>query len=152
MNHLLHASAGVAKRIPYPMNWLAAFHSGWITGCVLLVLPQGIPWARMAFSSGAVMGRTSGPPESIFSFGRIAMHLGLAVLYAAIMAQVVRHFRSWRALAAGGGMGLVLYLINFGVTWVVWPEFAGREGQAVFSHFVFGLFFSACYLGMVSRR
>lgn len=80
------------------------------------------------------------------------MHLGLAVLYAAIMAQVVRHFRSWRALAAGGGMGLVLYLINFGVTWVVWPEFAGREGQAVFSHFVFGLFFSACYLGMVSRR
>ncbi len=66
MNHLLHASAGVAKRIPYPMNWLAAFHSGWITGCVLLVLPQGIPWARMAFSL-SVRGQSHPPVRGLKS-------------------------------------------------------------------------------------
>src|SRR5262245_24061355 len=97
----LGPAVGFTARPP-ALDWMAALKSGLVAGAILLVLPQGIPWSALVFTSGAVMGRTALSPDSVTTLYLIPVHLLLAVLYAGIIAVLVRHFRSWRALIAGG--------------------------------------------------
>lgn len=133
------------------MDWMAALKSGLISGILLLLVPQGIPWAALTFYSGSVMGRTS-EAESHLNFGRVIIHLLLALLYAIPVALFVRRMRSWRAVLFGGAIGIVLYFLNLAVTGTLRPSFSGNEFRVFVTHLIFGLFSSACYLGMVSRR
>jgi len=133
-------------------DWRAAVKSGLIAGVILLVLPQGIPWSALVFTSGAAMGRTVASPSVGSTLALIGCHLLLAILYAGIISALVRRFYSWRALVAGGIIGLLLYWANFACIRLAAPHLLGNEARVVFSHAVFGLFAAAAYTGLMTRK
>jgi hypothetical protein len=133
------------------ISWSAAVFSGLMMGVVLLLLPQGIPWAPLTFLSG-VMGRSTETPTPRLTIGEICIHFSLALIYAIIIAAILRNVRSWRGILLGGITGLGLYFINFILTSLCAPQFLGREERVVFTHVLMGFFTAAFYLGIRRRR
>jgi len=131
-------------------NWLAALESGFISGALLLLLPQGIPWSAQNAFSGAIMGRTMGPAG--FHIGSAALHMGLAVAYGLLIGAAVRGIRSWRALPAGAAAGLGLYCLNVAVVALAAPQWTGEELPVAITHLLFGLFAAAAYAGLTQRK
>jgi hypothetical protein len=129
----------------------AVFKSGLISGVIFLLFPMGSPWSALSFGSGAVMGRTIAGNGTVQTFGKVVLQLALALVYALVIALIVKHFRSWRAIVVGGLVGLVLYGLNLAFVTLALPELRGMEARVVFTHFVFGLIAAACYKGMVRR-
>jgi hypothetical protein len=134
------------------LQWLTAVKAGLATGGVFLVFPLGSPWSAMSFESGAVMGRSLSLHGSGITIGKILVHLTLAVAYTFIIATVVKRFQAWRAVVAGGIVGLVLYAVNVAVVSTALPQFRGMEGRVAFTHFAFGLIAAALYKGMARPR
>jgi len=139
------------ERTHVPLNWPAALKSGLIAGFVLLVLPQGIPWAALDFFSGAVMGRQIDAHVFAGRAGFILLHFAVAIAYALVIAFLIRPLHSWRAILAGGIIGLALYFINLGVTLLLEPTIIGPEFRVGLSHVVFGLIAAAAYAGLRRR-
>ena len=134
------------------MNWSAAVRAGLLAGAVLLVVPQGSPWAGMSFFSGVVMGRTIGswgtwPPLVV-----LMLHLGVAVVYTFAIAAIVKNFKSWRGILVGGLVGLALYPLNFAFVAMLIPSLVGGEFRPAFTHLVFGLFAAGAYKGIARRQ
>jgi len=132
------------------VKWLAAAKSGLLAGLLLLLLPQGVPWAALNFFSGAVMGRTS--QSSGPDIGRIIIHLAISLMYGIIIAMIIKDMKSWWVIPFGGLIGLVLYFLNLICVKMWISHFAGHEEQVALTHVIFGLFAAAIYGGLTHRR
>lgn len=106
----------------------------------------------MSLESGAVMGRSLSLHGTGLTVGKILLHLALAIVYACIIATIVKRFQAWRAVVAGGVVGLVLYGVNLGMVSAAFPQFVGMEGRVAFTHFAFGLICAGLYKGMARPR
>jgi Mg/Co/Ni transporter MgtE len=87
-------------------------------------------------------------PES----GVVVLHLVLSVIYGFIISLVVINLHELRAVFIGGIVGLVLYLINFGVVSAWLPGLRGNEVSVIVTHGVFGLITAGAYRGLLRRR
>jgi hypothetical protein len=130
------------------LKWLVALRTGLVCGAIFLLLPLGSPWSAMSISSGGIMGRALTLEGTGATAISITIHFCLAIIYAGIIAATVKNVLSWRGILLGGGVGLTLYAINFGIVNFAFPQFAGMEGRVAFTHLVFGLFAAALYKGM----
>src|SRR5947207_3020757 len=79
-------------------QWGAAVGAGLIAGTVLLLVPQGSPWAELTFFSPVVMGRplplVMAPPLLLVW----VIHLLVAVAYGLIISALVAPLRKERAI------------------------------------------------------
>jgi hypothetical protein len=143
----------VSERTSWRLDGLAAVKAGLIVGAVFLLLPQGSPWSALTPFSKVVMGRAIGMlgPSEI-PLGLVALlHMLVAVIYAFIIATLVSFFENWRGILLGGLVALGLYLLNFGIVKLTMPALIGAEGRVAAAHLLFGLYVSACYLGLANR-
>jgi hypothetical protein len=137
-------------------DWTAAAVSGFAAGAVLMVLdllwsaffnPDG-PWRTShmiaPIFTGADSLQTSGYG---FSVGVVAIslatHYVLGILFglgvAALMVQFGLDATLGRALLAGAVLGVLLYLVNFGVLVEFFPWLKALRGTATLAaHVVFG--------------
>jgi len=134
------------------LQWLTALKAGLATGGIFLIFPLGSPWSAMSLDSGAVMGRSHSLHGSGSTVGTILLHLILAIIYTVIIASLVKRFHAWRAVVAGGVVGLLLYGVNLAIVSFAAPQFAGMEGRVAFTHFTFGFISAALYKGMARPR
>jgi len=126
--------------------------AGFLAGVVLLLAPRGSPWSTLTFFSPVVMGRILPPDMQMPLIITWLVHLGLSAIYGLSISRVVAHLTQGRAVATGGLMGLVLYLLNFGVVTALWPQLRGSELTVAFTHIVFGLIAAGGYRGLLRRR
>ena len=80
------------------------------------------------------------------------IHLAVSVLYGLLISRVVAGLKQQRAVFAGGLLGLLLYVVNFGVVSTWWPQLRGSEISVVFAHIVFGLIAAGAYRGLLRRQ
>ena len=133
------------------IQWGPAIGAGLIAGLVLLIIPRGSPWSSFTFFAPAVMGR------SVVGLGLMLgtaslIHLAVSVLYGLLISRVVAGLKQQRAVFAGGLLGLLLYVVNFGVVSTWWPQLRGSEISVVFAHIVFGLIAAGAYRGLLKRQ
>jgi hypothetical protein len=132
------------------LNFPAAMKAGLVSGAVLLLIPQGIPWASLASFTAVVMGRPAASFE-LNTVVAVVLHMGISVLYAIVVAASVKAIRTWRGIMVGGAVGLGLYAINLGVIVLTWASDMAGETNALFAHLIFGLFTAAIYKGMTQE-
>ena len=134
------------------LQWGAAVGGGLIAGIILLIVPRGSPWSALTFFSVVIMGRALGTYNELPPLWAWIIHLGVSILYGLIIAKAVSTLRRRQAFIVGGAVGLVLYVINFGVVSTWWPDLRGNELSVVFTHIVFGLIAAGAYRGLLRRR
>lgn len=137
------------------IRWSRAVEAGLIVGAITFLLSRGIPWVGSGLINPAVMGRELTPghaPGGSLFLEALAIHFGLSVVYALIIAPIVHGFRTWVAGAVGGLVGLVLYFINYAVAGMIMDMDGQREWSCVVLHIVFGIICAEAYKGFVRRR
>ena len=132
-------------------QWTAALGAGLIPGVILLITPRGSPWSSLTFFNPTVLGRAAPTETGVSLEGSILLHLLVSLLYGLIIARLVTQFTQLRAVVAGGVIGLLLYLVNFGAVFWLAPDFLGSEVSVVFTHAVFGLIAGGAYRGLLRR-
>ncbi len=101
---------------------------------------------------GAILlGKGVLPPPADFAAGpflaAIVVHFSLSVIYAIVLAALIKGFDTGVAILIGLVFGLALYLVNFYVLTAVFPWFAmARTPITVFTHLVFGACGAWAYL------
>jgi len=134
------------------VQWGPALGSGLIAGGLLLIVPRGSPWSALTFFSPVVMGRAI---STIFEMPLVVtwiIHLAISIIYALLICKAIAGLRQQRAILTGGIAGLILYVVNFGVVSMWWPEMRGSEVSVVFTHVVFGSIVGGAYRGLLRRR
>lgn len=134
------------------LQWTAALGAPLIAGLILLIVPGGIPWSALSFFSPVIMGRAVPDHWNLPLSVAIFFHFAIALVYGLIIALAVMRLTQWRAILAGGALGLILYGINFWVVSLWIPELRGSEPTALLAHVVFGLTTAAAYRGLLRRR
>jgi hypothetical protein len=134
------------------IQWTAAVAAGFIAGLVLLIVPHGSPWSSITFFSRIIMGRAQ-PVGVVLDLPVVwLIHLAISLIYAVIISLFLAHLTQARAILTGGLLGLVLYLLNFGIVTLVWPAWRGNELSVLFTHVVFGLIAGSAYRGLLRRK
>src|SRR6185436_12240638 len=134
------------------LQWIPAIAAGLIAGLILLLVPGGSPWTSFTFFSRVIMGRIVPDGSSMPLPGAMMLHLDVSLVYGLVISLAVVRLRQWRAIVAGGVTALLLFLINFGVVSIWFPELAGNEPMVFLTHLVFGLLAAAAYRGLLRRR
>lgn len=145
-------SAEAVRHDRVPWDWFKVFQSGLLTGLVLYLLPQGLPWAGLNMFSGAIMGREANLESNSLSFLGTLLHFVLAAGYACIVLSVARHVRVWRGVLLGSLMGVVCYGLNWVLTHFLLSYYAGHEGRVLVTHLAFGLYVTAIYKALAGER
>lgn len=110
-------------------------------------------------TAAIVMGRSVLGPSA--GFDPIVMgvatlvHAALSLVYAAVLAKVVRNMSLGAALLAGGAFGLILYGVNLHAFTAIFPWFIPVRGAiTLLAHLVFGVTAAAVYhvVGRPVRR
>lgn len=110
----------------------------------------GSPWGPARMIAAMVLGRGVLPPPASFDLAvvltALVVDIALAIIYALVLAAIIRRW-SLAASAAGGAVfGLVLYVINFYGFTALFPWFEmGRNGVTIFTHVVFSLIAAVAY-------
>ncbi len=137
---------------PNSYQWWAALGAGLIAGLILLIVPRGNPWAGVTFFAPVVMGRDLAPSQTVSLSESSLMHLGLTVVYGAIISVSVQRVTQFRAFLTGGLVGLALYGLNLGVVLLWLPMLRGNEIAVAVTHLVFGMIAAGAYRGLLRRR
>jgi hypothetical protein len=116
-----------------------------------MVVPRASPWSALNFFAPVIMGRvvpeTWGMPVIIVK----VLHLAIAIVFGIIISIVVSRITQFRAVFAGAGIGLLLYLGGLGIVSQWFPELRGDEITVAFAHAVFGGIAGGAYRGLLSR-
>lgn len=147
------------------VDWSAAVWAGVISGAVFMMLEMimvpmfldGSPWGPPRMIAAMVLGQDVLPPPATFDFvilmAAMVVHFVLSILYAIVLALIVRRWTMGPAVLVGGGFGLGLYLANFYVFTAVFPWFANaRNWVSIFAHIMFGVVAAWAYKALESRR
>lgn len=140
------------------LNVRAAMGAGIVASLVFQVLEIGLiplfgggsPWGPARMIAAIVLGQDVLAPAGTFSLAVVVVALvvdiGLAVIYALVLAAIIRRW-SFAAAAIGGAVfGVVLYVVNFYGFTALFPWFAvGRNGVTIFTHIVFSLTVAVVY-------
>ncbi len=118
-------------------DWKAAILAGIIAGAVFMMLEMimvplflgGSPWGPPRMIAAIIMGKEVLPPPATFALGvfivAMIVHFILSIIYAIILAAIVRRNSKTAAVAIGAVLGLALYFINFyGFQAILFPWFA----------------------------
>lgn len=140
------------------LNLRAALWAGVIGSLVFQVLEivliplfgGGSPWGPARMIAAIVLGQGVLSPAGTFSLPvvvtALVVDIVLAMIYAAVLAAIVRRWSLGAAAVAGAVFGVVLYAINFYGFTVLFPWFViGRNGVTIFTHVVFSLTVALVY-------
>lgn len=143
------------------IQWKAAILAGIVAGLVFLILEMmlvpmflgGSPWGPPRMIGAMALGADVLPPPATFDIGvvltAVVIHMVLSMLFAVVLAFVIRGWDISKAAVAGAIWGLVLYFLNFYVMTAIWPWFAdARNWVSILSHLVFGLVAGISYVKM----
>ena len=133
------------------VQWGPAVGAGLIAGFVLVIVPRGSPWSSLTFFQPTIMGRSLATSTTPLILAWL-VHLAVSVVYGLFISRVLVSFAFRRALLTGALLGLILYVINFGVVSLFWHGYRGNELLVVFTHIVFGLICAGAYRGLLRRR
>ena len=134
------------------VDWMAVLGGGLFAGSAmlmaLLVLSVAVydesPWKLVRMMAATVRGTAALEPESRFdatlAMIGVSVHYGLALLYAAALANLLADFRRAYAPWLGIAFGVALYFANlYGFTHL-FPWFAElRTADTLLAHAFFGL-------------
>lgn len=134
------------------LQWSAALGAGLIAAIVLLLVPRGSPWASITFFTPVVVGRSIPTSLEIPLLMVMMIHFAVSILYGLLVSLVAANLTQLRAAIAGGVVGLLLYLVNFGIVSMWLPYLRGNEVSVLFTHVVFGLIAGGAYRGLLRRR
>ncbi|MDX9850103.1 MAG: hypothetical protein RBT01_06350 [Anaerolineaceae bacterium] len=116
----------------HPIDWLAAFWSGLISGVAMLLLSIILPWiilgdplfiTRLMASillGPQVMPLQSGLVPGIYVVALIT-HFSLSFFYAALIVLIFHRWGMLVAFVGGGIFGLIIYVINYFSFSIVFP-------------------------------
>ncbi len=134
------------------INWKSAIWAGIIAGLIFMMLEMvmvpmflgGSPWGPPRMIAAIGMGKEVLPPPATFDIGilmvAVILHLLLSVVYAVIIAFIVKGMEFSMALAVGGVIGLAIYFLNFYLMTSIFPWFENaRNWVSIFSHISFGV-------------
>jgi hypothetical protein len=130
----------------------AALWAGFIAGIILLIVPSGSPWSGIIFFAPVVVGRIIPPDAGLPIVAVWVIHLVVSLIYGVLTSLVVNRFHRGKALLAGAVCGAILYMINFRVVAVFWPNLKGNEVAVAFAHIVFGLIAAGAYRGLLKQN
>lgn len=153
-----------AKALEPELDWAAAGWAGLIAGIAFVLaettltsLFTGGPDADAVRRIAAIaLGETVLPPPTPFTalvfVAAMSVHLPLSLLYARILAALVRGLDAGRAAAAGASFGAILYAVNYYVFTEIFPWFAPARGWITLtSHVVFGVLAAWTYVELAGR-
>lgn len=143
------------------INWKAAIWAGIIAGLIFMMLEMlmvplfldGSPWGPPRMIGAIILGKDALPPPATFNLGilmiAIMLHLALSVIYAIIIAFIIKNMTFEKALAVGAAIGLIIYFVNFYGMTVLFPWFANaRNWISAFTHVAFGIGAAWAYVGI----
>ena len=150
------------------IDWKAAIQAGVIGGIIFMVLEMAMvaiflgksPWGPPHMIAAIVLGKSvlpmPGGPPPMFSasvmMAAMVVHFPLSIIFALILAWMIRGRPYGTAVGIGAVFGLLLYLVNFYLFTGIFPWFAmARSWVTVFTHLAFGVATAMSYLSM-SRR
>jgi hypothetical protein len=153
---------------PIRVSWTAAIWAGIVSGAVFLVLEMILvptvlgmsPWGAVRMMAAIIMGRgVLAPPEQPATFdltvtiAAMVVHFALSIMYAIVLAFVIRRMSVGPAVVVGAIYGLALYAINFYGFTAVFPWFAmARNWVSIVTHLVFGATAAWAYVGIARKR
>ena len=140
-------------RAPQATDWRAGAWAGLIAGLVfmmaemlMVMFVQGqSPWGPPRMMAAMALGEQALPPPADFDLKimTVAMmiHIPLAIVYGLAIGWIVHRFETGIALAVGGAIGVVIYLVNFyPIAAAAFPWFAMARGWvSAMAHVLFGL-------------
>ena len=133
------------------VRYKAVVKSFLIAGTIFFIIfPQGSPWNATGPTGlpDAIMGRQLGLPFIVTTL----LHYFVAFVYTLILAFAIYRLRIFPAIMLGGGMGFVLYGLNF----LLFRNFSGVdrgiEIDTLITHVVFCLVASAAYKALSVPR
>jgi uncharacterized membrane protein YagU involved in acid resistance len=146
------------------LNWKAAIWAGIIAALIFLMLEMlmvplflnGSPWAPPRMIGAIVLGKEVLPPPATFDLGivmaAIVLHLVLSILYAVVIAFIIKKMSFIQALAVGAVIGLLIYFVNFYIMTGMFPWFAmARNWVSAFAHVAFGIGVAWAYMKLQSH-
>lgn len=132
--------------------WKSAITAGIIAAAVMLILElimnplflDAPIWGPPRMMAAIVLGEGVLPPPATFDLGVIlaamVVHFSLSIIFAVILALIIRGLSAAVASIVGAAFGLVLYLVNFFLFTAIFPWFAdARNWVQVVIHILFGL-------------
>lgn len=133
------------------ISWSRVITAGLVAGILFLVMEMllvifalgGSPWGPPRMMAAMVLGNNVLPPPAIFDLGimlvGLIIHIVLSIIYAAIIAFIIKSMKMGVAIAVGSLIGLSLYFINFYGFTSIFEWFAmARNWVSIISHIVFG--------------
>ena len=134
------------------LQGMPALAAGLIAGVILLIVPHASPWEGLTSFTPAILGRVVPPAWNVSVVSVGMLHLALSVIYGFIISSAVISIRELRAVFVGGLVGLLLYLLNFGIVSMWLPTLRGNEVSVAITHGVFGLIAAGAYRGLLRRK
>lgn len=147
------------------IDWKAARWAGLGAGTLFYILnlyltPSfngGNEWIIMRLMASVVLGSQALAPPATFDFliflTSLAVTLGLALVFAGVIAYVVHRFGFWLGVGLGAILGLCLYAINFYSLTYFFPWFFAMNSPImVFTHVVFGATAGGLYEALEIER
>ncbi len=144
------------------INWKSAIWAGVIAGLIFMMLEMimvplflgGSPWAPPRMIAAIILGEIVLPPPATFEFGifmsALVLHMALSIIYAIVIAFLVKNMTLGKALAVGAAVGLIIYFVNFYGMTVLFPWFAmARNWVSAVAHVSFGIGAAWAYIGLL---
>ncbi len=145
-------------------SWKAAVLAGLIAGFVFIVMEMvlvataggGSLWAPPRMIAAIWMGQGVLPPPASFDWMifTVAMliHFALSILYAFILAWIIKGLGMGLSMIAGVIFGLAIYVVNFyALSAYFFPWFTGAQNWiTIISHITFGLILAWAYKGIAA--
>jgi hypothetical protein len=136
------------------VDWKGAAVIGFFAGIIFLFATAGNPWGFSALIVPTVMGREMfGATAPHLSFGFMAVHLGLATVFALIMAPIIHRFWIGFAILISIPFGLLFYAFNYVLFHFIFPIHTNpTETGVLVTNVAFAILVAAAYRGQIRGK